>query len=411
MTFLGPARQNRRLPRLRLPRALALPLGAVPARTTVEQVSNIAQTRRRNEHVDAENRGLNAGRPSPPSAGIVLAAGLLVPALMLHAGAAQAQTSSILVSNTELASNSGSHTDVRWDMAQAFTTGGSSFGYTLTHMDLVVAKTSDSEPLPTYSVSIHSESSGNPGTSLGTLTNPASLHRTCVSGSLGVRHSEFEAPASGIDLAADTTYFVVVDATGGTEHTRWCETTSTGEEGSSAEGWSIANQHHTRSNNTGNWFTSSGPRRIRVRGYAKAAPPVQPPPPPDPDRASVRSATVDGLHLKVTFDKALRESSVPAPAAFEVRAGGERHDVDTVGIERAVLTLTLVHPVDLERAVTLTYRYQAGSRPLTDVDGIRVAYFFGLPVQPTTPTPAMPFAAVVVLALLLARRSWRGLAP
>ena len=136
-----------------------------------------------------------------------------------------------------------------------------------------------------------------------------------------------------------------------------------------------------------------------------------PDPDPDPDPASVQSATVDGLTLTVTFDKRLRESSVPAPSAFEVRAGGERHDVRTVGIDGAVLTLTLVQPVDLDRAVTLTYRRrQSGSRPLTDVDGIWIPSFFGLPVQPTTPTPAMPFAAVVVLALLLARGGRRALA-
>ena len=72
--------------------------------------------------------------------------------------------------------------------------------------------------------------------------------------------------------------------------------------------------------------------------------------------------------------------------------------------------MTLVQAVDRDRAVTLTYRRQSGSEQLTDVDGIRVLSFLGLPVQPATPTPAMPFAAVVVLALLLARRGLRALA-
>ena len=134
-------------------------------------------------------------------------------------------------------------------------------------------------------------------------------------------------------------------------------------------------------------------------------------PEPDPGLvpASVRPATVDGRTLTVTFDKALRESSVPAPSAFDVRAGGERHNVRTVDIDAAVLTLRLVQPVDLDRALTLTYR-QPGSRPLTDVDGLRIRSFGNQAVQPTTPTPAMPLAAVVVLALLLARRGRRELA-
>ena len=129
-----------------------------------------------------------------------------------------------------------------------------------------------------------------------------------------------------------------------------------------------------------------------------------PDPNPGPNPASVRSATVDGQTLTVTFDKALRESSVPAPPAFDVRADGERHEVRHALIDGAVLTLRLLQSVDLERAVTLTYR-QPGSRPLTDVDGLRIRSFSNRAVQPTTPTPAMPFAAAVVLALLLA---WRG---
>ena len=139
-------------------------------------------------------------------------------------------------------------------------------------------------------------------------------------------------------------------------------------------------------------------------------PDPDPEPDPEPDPAVAQSATVDGRTLTVTFDKALQESLVPEPWTFEVRAGDERHDVDTVGIEGAVLTLTLVQPVGLDQAVTLTYRRHARSKKLTDVDGIPVSSFHGLPVQPSTPTPAMPFAAVVVLALLLARRGRRALA-
>ena len=131
-----------------------------------------------------------------------------------------------------------------------------------------------------------------------------------------------------------------------------------------------------------------------------------PRPEPEPVPASVQSAYVDGRTLTVTFDKALRESSVPAPSAFDVRADGERRDVHTVGVDAAVLTLTLVQPVDLARGVTLTYR-QPGSRLLTDVNGFRIRSFSNQAVQPTTPTPAMPFAALVVLAVLLARRGWR----
>ena len=137
--------------------------------------------------------------------------------------------------------------------------------------------------------------------------------------------------------------------------------------------------------------------------------PGDPGPGPDPDPASVRSATVDGRTLTVTFDKALRESPLPAPSAFDVRAEGDRHEVRHALIDGAVLTLRLFQPVDLDRAVTLTYR-QPATRGLTDVDGFRIRSFFNQAVRHVTPTPAMPFAAVVVLALLLARRGRRALA-
>ena len=62
---------------------------------------------------------------------------------------------------------------------------------------------SATEPDPDYSVSIwSSDTQGNPGASLATLDKPSSL---------SPGYNTFTAPGDGIDLEADTTYFVVVD--------------------------------------------------------------------------------------------------------------------------------------------------------------------------------------------------------
>ena len=54
-----------------------------------------------------------------------------------------------------------------------------------------------------FTVSVHENDSGAPGTSLGTLTKPT-LPATAATG-------DYEFTHSGIDLAASTTYFIVVD--------------------------------------------------------------------------------------------------------------------------------------------------------------------------------------------------------
>ena len=60
----------------------------------------------------------------------------------------------------------------RFDYAQAFTTGSNAGGYKLTRVDIRML--GGSGTAPSYSVSIHSDSSSLPGTSLGTLSNPPS---------------------------------------------------------------------------------------------------------------------------------------------------------------------------------------------------------------------------------------------
>ena len=87
------------------------------------------------------------------------------------------------------------------DVAQGFGKGGHSDGYTVTSVEIPMS-VSPGNTTPVYTAGIWSASSGRPNTRLGTLTVPDSI----VAGV-----NTFT--TVGIDLAAHTTYFVVVDVT------------------------------------------------------------------------------------------------------------------------------------------------------------------------------------------------------
>ena len=197
---------------------------------------------------------------------------LLLPVLALLLGAlgllvaapAQAQTATKLVSNTGQA-NSGLLSSFSNDLAQAFTTGSNAAGYKLTRADMQLRDATTTAP--TYSVHIYSNSSGSPGNSIGTLTNPASLPKGAD------QVAQFTASGGGIDLAANTTYFLVIDVTGsgggGLGSVGVPLTSSNAEDSGAAAGWSIADTGLFRAfNTTGAWSTSQSSRKIAVYGYA-----------------------------------------------------------------------------------------------------------------------------------------------
>ena len=177
-------------------------------------------------------------------------------ALLLGVGAAQAQTSEKLVSNTRQPIPE-FREDFSYDHAQAFTTGSHAAGYTLTRVDLKVSHTG---PMPTYTVSVHEDSSNQPGANLSTLTNPASLPSTA-----GL--AEFTA-SGGIALAPNTTYWVMVDVDTGDENTRLIGTRSYDEDTGAVAGWTIANTLLYRSNtSTGAWVSWDYLFKFAVHGY------------------------------------------------------------------------------------------------------------------------------------------------
>ena len=192
---------------------------------------------------------------------------------------------------TKLVSNTGQSSALNiasfsTDLAQAFTTGSNAAGYKLTRVDFAIKDESTTKP--TYSVSIRSNSSGSPGSSIGTLTNPSTL----PTGNNQV--AQFTASGGGIDLAANTTYFAVIDVSdlGGGGSVQVGTTTSDAQDSGAAAGWSIADGGHWRSpiSSTGAWRTSNSERQIAVHGYAKAG--GTPPPPPPATGTTVWSATL-----------------------------------------------------------------------------------------------------------------------
>ena len=138
--------------------------------------------------------------------------------------------------------------------AQAFTTGDNSAGYTVTSVGLDMS--SGADHTINFTVGIWTNSNSNlPGSSLVTLMQPASLIT-------GVN----EFTTSGIELAANTTYWVVVDSTGGGS-VQW-EGTASDSEDSTASGWSIADESYDRPYDGDTWSSYTDPFKFRVNGTA-----------------------------------------------------------------------------------------------------------------------------------------------
>ncbi len=169
-------------------------------------------------------------------------------------GPQAAQSSSTLVSNL-----TSSTTIVTVDepatseFATSFTTGTNSLGYTLTRVRMGLNPTS---AVSKYSVSIHANSSGIPGATLGTLESGAVP--------TGLRNVDFPASGAGIQLAADTTYWLVTSVNGSV---KVFTTTEDGESGDSLPGWDVGGD---RLSNSPNWNTSNTlALGFTVFGYVK----------------------------------------------------------------------------------------------------------------------------------------------
>ena len=239
-------------------------------------------------------------RALPPVGAILLAFAALL-ALPLPA---QAQ-------KTTFVSNTGQSTDpdVRevgphghlWQLqAQQFRTGDNEGGYTLSTIQVRVDDFgSNSRP----KVSIYTTSSGNPGTSLYVLTNPATLNDDAI--------NTFRAPANAT-LEKDTNYFVVFEALGSGSNLRYDleVTTSNSEDSGKASGWNITNSSRQRSTTATTWDNLAGKLKIAVRGTL----------PPAISIADASAAENAGhLLFEVTLSRAFQNT---VKVDFEMISGG-----------------------------------------------------------------------------------------
>ena len=158
----------------------------------------------------------------------------------------------------------------RYDIAQVFTTGDDAMGYKMTAADIFFNTSKPSGYV--YTVGIWTaNSSGRPDTQVGTLTNPAFSNAAYFFEPLA-----YAAPGEGIDLAANTTYVLVLDVTnvGNSSPAKVIATQLNGEDAGAGSGWSIADGALSRDwNSTGGWSTNSYARKIRIRGYGNTAGP------------------------------------------------------------------------------------------------------------------------------------------
>ena len=188
---------------------------------------------------------------------------------LLWSAPAEAQTATVLVSNTGQTSlmTPWALTSTIPKRAQAFTTGANTDGYTVSSIGVSFAGISDpSTAGDQLIVTLNANGDGNPGDALCTLGDPASFTGSGV--------QTFDAPATGTEcptLTASTTYFAVIEWVGSTADTISLDLAfNLSEDTGTAAGWSIADVRHFLKD--GSWDTgtkatlSGGPYRIAVRG-------------------------------------------------------------------------------------------------------------------------------------------------
>ncbi len=159
-------------------------------------------------------------------------------------------------------------------LAQGFTTGSNTGGYTLTSIEAFLSSTGNatqtSTEYGTMKAELWSDSSGDAGTKITDLTKPASYSAGQVT---------FTAPA-GTRLSASTAYHVVIyNPTRGSGWIKVHTTNSDAEDSGAATGWSIANAARTISNANSVSVTWSNINRrnslrIRVNGSAATSTPT-----------------------------------------------------------------------------------------------------------------------------------------
>ena len=214
--------------------------------------------------------------------------------MTIHGTAVETVETETFVANTGQAD--GGTSFLGNDFHQAFTTGSNSFGYSLHSVDVEFSTIDSAFSSSALTASIHAASGGSPGSSLGTLTNPASFPASTSDQTLTFTSS------AGIDLEGSATYFLVIDMDAGQSSSRVRLTGSDAEDGGGLAGWSIADGAGTRTaSSTGAWTPNVSSLKISLDGVSK----------PRPSRVSILGggAVTEGVSASFTL------RAVPAPTA------------------------------------------------------------------------------------------------
>ena len=203
--------------------------------------------------------------------GRCVAAGLLL-AFVAHLALlpeAQAQTTIKMVGNGASSTSHsylGTNSSASYrELAQQFTTGSNSDGYTLSTASIWFSSLPASADVTNFVAAIYTNSSNRPGTLKYTLTNPSSNFATNGK-------KDFSAPSNST-LDPSTKYWLVLmndNATDGQNVN--VASTDVGKDSDSLAGWSIENQRYQRSSMSGSWTSWTTELQIRISGYANAAP-------------------------------------------------------------------------------------------------------------------------------------------
>ena len=151
----------------------------------------------------------------------------------------------------------------RIKVAQAFTTGANTFGYTLGSIGFDFLAILNLNIGNQLTVTLNAEDAdGDPGAAVCTLSDPESFT------ALGVQ--TFYVPATCPTLLPSTTYFAVIERVNATIDTiRLSITASSGEDTGGAAGWSIDNGRRTLQSGQSWVDQASDPYQIEVRGVVR----------------------------------------------------------------------------------------------------------------------------------------------
>ena len=202
--------------------------------------------------VGAETRGAGGALPRRTAPRLLVLAAAFAASLLCAAGLARAD---VLVGNAAQGYSGRVSGGLALDLAQGFTTGNDSSGYTLSAIALRFANAS---PAAAPTVTVHT---GTPiGTTVATLSGPSEV---------GAGMATFRAPAN-TTLTAATVYFVRVEGGGRVE----LALTRGREDPGAALGWRIHDTRHYRfAHSTGSFDTVEGSvHAMTVNGTEKAAP-------------------------------------------------------------------------------------------------------------------------------------------